>query len=198
MIPPDPHCLLSCGAELGIIKERAREAGEFYSLRPTRDREMDWRLLCGGGSDGVCLCYCPITLEKETLWANLVQHSRLSARMSSRRWSLVKSILTRLLLYTLFILILFAINTYENFCRLQKASDASQKDTSVEVLRKDAAACYHGYAMGNFFFLVAALFRQGEHFITSDLGIICVNFLPQWIILSNSFILNNFKIKFTS
>lgn len=65
-------------------------------------------------------------------------------------------------------------------------------------LRKDAAACYHGYAMGIFFFLIPALFRQGEHFITSDLGIICVNFLPQWIILSNSFILNNFKIKFTS
>lgn len=71
--------------------------------------------------------------------------------MSSTSWNLVKSALTRLLLYTLFVLIFFAINTHENFCKLQKASDASQEDTSVEVLRKEAD-CYCEYSIENVFY----------------------------------------------
>lgn len=75
------------------------------------------------------------------------------------------------------------INTHENFCKLQEASEPSQEDTSVEVLRKDAAIRnipWENALLFCFDFVFPFECHVGkEGTLISYQGNVCVNFLSQ-------------------
>ena len=144
-------------------RDRGRRAGGLNEISVVK-RWIEDSCAVAGQSTVANACRYPLTFQKkETLWANLVQHSRLSVGISSWSWSLVKSTLTCLLLYTLFTIIPFAISTYEDFCRLQKDSNASSKTHLLTFSRK-MLIVIRNIPWENGFSLKWFLFRWGRHF----------------------------------